>query len=226
MPKVSALLIAPALLGAAVAGYFLADHRSATAATPAPQAEAPAAVAQAAADSPATRPLPPNHPPIAAASGASPHAAGAMPNAENQSPPSVDWKVPSGWQSVANPNPMRLATFRTAEGAEVSVARAGGQVDANITRWAQQFEGAPKPERTEKDVHGLHVTVVHLAGTYAGGMGATEPEQHQGWAMLAAIVEAPGAPYFFKVIGPAGSVDAARPSFDAFVDSIAPHAAP
>jgi hypothetical protein len=76
-------------------------------------------------------------------------------------------------------------------------------------------------------VSGIHVTVVHLAGTYDGSaMGGTTPEKHDGWAMLAAIVEAPGAPYFFKVLGPAADVDRARPSFDSLVSSVTPRSAP
>jgi hypothetical protein len=99
-------------------------------------------------------------------------------------------------------------------------------VDSNILRWSQQFDGAPKPERQEKTVKGLHTIVVRLAGTYSGGMGTTAPESHPGWAMLAAIVEAPGAPYFFKVVGPAAQVDAARAAFDATVDSVTPRPTP
>lgn len=220
MPKrLSASLIAPAVLGAALAAYFLASHGAATAAAPtlAPVAAAPTTPAPAA--------LPANHPRIP---GMPPHGqrpGGSIPNGENQRPPSIDWKAPTDWQTLANPNPMRLATYRAGDNAEVSIARAGGPVDANVLRWSQQFEGAPQPARTEKDVRGLHVTMVRLAGTYDGsGMGTT-PERHEGWAMLAAIVEAPGAPYFFKVVGPAADVDKARASFDSLVGSVTPRAA-
>jgi hypothetical protein len=222
MPKrVSPVFIVPAILGAALAGYFLTSHRSATAAASIAPVEAVKPT------TPAPASLPPNHPHVPGMSphGGPPHASGAMPNGENQRPPSIDWKVPGGWQTVANPNPMRLATYRITDAAEASVARAGGPVDANVLRWSQQFDGAPQPDRSEKQVSGLHVTVVRLAGTYEGGMGMGTPEKHDGWAMLAAIVEAPGAPYFFKVVGPAADVDRARGSFDSLVDSVTPHAA-
>ncbi|MGO8993858.1 MAG: hypothetical protein ACLQVI_11055 [Polyangiaceae bacterium] len=223
MPKpVSATFILPAILGAAVAGYLLADHGSATAAAPA--SAAPAETAAPA--TPPTAALPPNHPHVPGMPPHAQHGGGAMPNGENQRPPSIEWKVPADWQTLPNPSPMRLATYRAGDGAELSIARAGGPVDANVLRWQQQFEGTPQAERSEKDVRGLHVTVVRIAGTYdASGMSSTAPEKHDGWAMLAAIVEAPGAPYFFKLLGPAAQVDKVRGSFNGLVDSVAPRAA-
>jgi hypothetical protein len=153
------------------------------------------------------------------------HGGAAIPNAENHEPPSLDWTAPSEWKALANPNPMRLATYRVGEGAEFSVARAGGPVDANIARWSQQFEGSPAVERSEMDVRGLHVTVVRIAGTYdASSMGGSL-EKRDGWAMRAAIVQAPGAPYFFKLLGPAAQVDAARASFEGLLASVAPRSA-
>jgi hypothetical protein len=218
--RVSPTFILPAILGAALAGYLLADHGSATAA---PTARARLEAATPA--SPSSDSLPANHPPVAGMSQHRPHGSGAMPNGENQKPPSIDWKVPGEWQSLPNPSPMRLATYRAGAGAELSIARAGGPVDANVLRWSQQFDGAPQAERSDKEVHGLHVTVVRIAGTYdASGMGAASTEKHERWAMLAAIVEAPGAPYFFKLLGPAADIDHARASFDSLVDSVGPHA--
>ncbi len=213
--KVLPLVIAPLLVGSGLAGYFVGDHRSAGAAS-APASDGSATeVANAAA-------LPPDHPAVPGR----PHATGMLPNAENQRPPSIDWTVPPTWQSLPNANPMRLATYRAEGGAEATVARAGGPIDSNILRWSQQFAEAPAPERDSKTVRGLRVTVVHLRGTYSGGMGTTTPETHDGWAMRAAIVEAPGAPYFFKILGPAADVDRARQSFDAVVDSVTPKSAP
>jgi hypothetical protein len=221
MPKrISSALLVPAILVPAIAAYAFANHRAATAAPPGASLAVATTVATAAPPG-----LPPNHPHVAGQSPHGPHAGGALPNGENQAPPSIEWKVPNGWQTLPNPNPMRLATYRAAEGPEVSVARAGGPADANILRWSEQFEGAPQADRTEKQVAGLRATIVHIAGTYGGGMGTAEPEKHEGWAMLAAIVEAPGAPYFFKVVGPAAEVDRSRASFDALLESIAPRAA-
>jgi len=112
-----------------------------------------------------------------------------------------------------------------AEPAELTVARAGGSTDANIERWRGQFEGGSTPKRTESTVRNLKVTVVELAGSYhAASMmpGASPSEPHPGWALLAAIVETPGSPYFFKLVGPAAGVKATRSQFDALIASITP----
>jgi|CZKU01.1.fsa_nt_gi hypothetical protein len=167
--------------------------------------------------------LPPDHPPI-----------GGM-NAQ-QGPASADdapglrWTMPAGWQAAPNPSPMRLATYHVpgpsggALDAEMSVARAGGTTEANIQRWVGQFDDAGPDEQTEKTVRGLHVTTVEVTGTYLGaGMGpgaASAPRPK--WSLLAAIVETPGSPYFFKLVGPAATVRAGRAAFDGLVGSFTP----
>jgi hypothetical protein len=171
--------------------------------------------------------LPPNHPPVGDTS---------MPPQMQMAPasdaqPAITWKVPDGWQVATKTSPMRLATYRTppaqggTDGAEMSVMRAGGDTDANVKRWAGQFDDSPGPKRTDRTVHGVHVTVVELEGTFRGGgmmmMGAA-PAPQPDWAMLAAIAEAPETSYFFKLVGPRAAVKAARSSFDSLVGSIAP----
>ena len=163
--------------------------------------------------------LPPDHPAIAG--GGSPHAS--MPSAASEAPALV-WKMPSGWQESPNPNAMRLATYRVPGGVEVSVSRAGGSTDANIQRWIAQFDDVGRDARTEKTVHGVRIVAVDVTGTYVGGgmtMGA-DSAARTGWAMVGAIVEGRGLPYFFKMIGPAAAVLAAHPAFDRLVDGISP----
>jgi hypothetical protein len=219
--RLSPSLLLPAVLCAAVAAYFVADHATSSAATP-PTASGAPTLGSTELASPA---LPPNHPPITGMSPHGPHGMGGpmMPNGDNQQPPAIAWTAPSSWQGQPNPNAMRLATYKVGDGAELSVARAGGSVDANVDRWVAQFDGSPRADRSERQVHGLKVTVVRIAGTFLGaGMSATTPEKHDGWAMLAAIVESAGSPYFFKLLGPADQVDRARPGFDALVASVTP----
>ncbi len=166
--------------------------------------------------------LPPNHPPIAAAT--SPHAT--MASAASEAPALV-WKMPGAWQEAPNPNAMRLATYRVQGGVEVSVSRAGGSTEANIERWLGQFDDVGHEVRAEKTVHGLRVVTIDVAGTYAaggmGGMNAAGPvESKPGWALVGAVVESSPPSYFFKMTGPAPAVRAARPVFDRLVDSITP----
>jgi hypothetical protein len=144
-------------------------------------------------------------------------------------PASVSWKVPDGWQTVPNPSTMRLATLRPpraagdTEDAELSVIRAGGSVDANVQRWLGQFDDAGKDEREERTVAGMKVTIVQVKGSFqGGGMMGGAPSKKPGWALLGAIVEAKGTPYFFKMVGPAATVKAAKVGFDKLMASLTP----
>ena len=166
--------------------------------------------------------LPPNHPPIGGSQPA------LLPASDD--PPAITWKAPSAWQSAPNPNAMRLATYRAPassrghEPADMSVTRAGGTAEANIERWLSQFNEAGAETRTIKTVRGLKVTMVEVSGTFTGGSmtpGSAEAPR-KGWALLGAIVETPGSPYFFKLTGEASTVHAARASFVALLDSITP----
>jgi hypothetical protein len=98
-----------------------------------------------------------------------------------------------------------------------------GTTDANIERWLNQFDDRGKDTRAKKDVRGLKVTLVEVSGTYLGGGMMNSPSiPHPGWALLGAVVEAPGTPYFVKVTGPAATVRSARAAFDALIDSLTP----
>jgi hypothetical protein len=162
----------------------------------------------------------------AAPPGAAAAAPGAAPDLRApDEPPAITWTVPSAWKTAPNPSSMRVATYKVAhtgadaEDADVSVVRAGGTADANIARWREQFEGAVKETRTVKTVHGLKVTIVEINGTYLGGAGGSATSR-PGWSLVAAIVETPQLPYFFKLTGPAATARGARASFDKLVESI------
>lgn len=168
--------------------------------------------------------LPPNHPAIGGGSGG---AAGSI-GPSNDETVGMTWKMPSAWKVAPSPNTMRIATYRVPatsgdEDAEVSVSRAGGTVDANIERWAAQFDTAGKEVRAVRTVRGLKVTIVEIHGTFQGsGMAATAPAPRAGWAMLAAIVETQGTPYFVKMVGPEATMTASRAAFDELVASVTP----
>jgi hypothetical protein len=183
-----------------------------------------------------TAALPPGHPSVPGMGmsmgigmgGHGPHGGSAVvPNGDNQAPAAIDWKPPSSWTSLPNPNPMRLATYKVTEATELSVARAGGTVDANVERWSAQFESAPKIDRRERDVRGVKVTIIRIGGTFLGnGMAGGAADKREGWSMLAAIAQSVGSPYFFKLVGPSDQIDRARAGFDALVDSITPRTTP
>jgi hypothetical protein len=123
---------------------------------------------------------------------------------------------------------MRIATYRIprapgdSEDGELTVTRAGGTTEANLQRWLGQFDGSSTNARAERTVQGLRVTVVSVRGTYlGGGMMQSAPSSPQpSWGLLGAIIETPGSPYFFKMLGPVSTVGATRASFDAMIAGV------
>jgi hypothetical protein len=143
-----------------------------------------------------------------------------------------------GWISEAPTSSMRQAQYRfpraegDAEDAELAVfffQGGGGSVQANVERWIGQFsksDGSPAKDiakTTHRKANGIPLTVVDVTGTYDGGMAMQqEPALKSNYRMLAAVAEASNGPWFFKLTGPAKTILKWQPSFDAFLESIAP----
>ena len=155
-----------------------------------------------------------------------------------QSLKGISVAVPDGWEIVP-PSGMRLAEYTlpgTVEnGADASLTvfyfgpNQGGSVEANIERWYGQFsqpdKGSTKARsrRWEAKVGNMAVTHVDIGGTFSGGMapmGGGGPQEE--YRMLGSIVMAPAGPYFFKLVGPAATVQAWSESYDGFIASIQP----
>ena len=143
----------------------------------------------------------------------------------------VTWSMPQRWV-VAPPRQMRVATYSIApaegdaEPAECGVFYfgndQGGSVDANIDRWINQFEVKSAPVRTSKDVNGLTVTLVQIAGTYLAPAGPMMQSQgkKENFKLLGAIVQAPEGSVFFKLTGPARTIAAAEGDFNGLISSV------
>jgi len=143
----------------------------------------------------------------------------------------IKWSVPRTWSDLPGSS-MRVATYKVPgpKGAEAGEAAVfffgpgqGGSVDANVERWSRQFEGTPKPERSQKRVNDLAITIVRLAGTYLapGGPMMQSQGKRPDYRLTGVIVEAPEGLVFFKLTGPAATVGAAQADFDALVASLA-----
>ena len=107
----------------------------------------------------------------------------------------------------------------------------GGGVQENLERWYGQMtqpDGKASKDAgvvTIKSVKALKVTALDLPGTYKGMAtpGGPPASAKDGYRLLAAIVEGPGGPWFFRVIGPEATVKASRPAFAAFIDGVEAH---
>ena len=150
------------------------------------------------------------------------------------------FSIPSEWVRVPAPSDMRAAQFRVPKsGSDAEDAEAvlfffgegkGGGAQDNLDRWYGQMtqpDGKPSKDVgtvTIKTVNSLKVTALDLPGTYKGmpapGTAATT---QPGYRLLAAVVEGEGGPWFFRIVGPDATVKAAKPAFDAFIESVEAH---
>ena len=113
-------------------------------------------------------------------------------------------------------------------------AEGAGSVDANIARWAGQFrqpDGLPSLDvarRHEFEVNGVKVRTIALEGTYVAAVTPGSEEQlnrpHRG--LHAAVVLTDAGPYYFKVVGPAETVDLWTASLKEMIGSLEPAPVP
>lgn len=143
-------------------------------------------------------------------------------------------RIPEAWTSEPPATPMRVAQYRVPgpDGdAQLLVFRfpgGAGTADANITRWVGQFSqpdgSATKDhaqvQRTRSDA--LSLTRLDVSGSYSGQQMPGAPPQPAiaDGRLLALIVEGSGDPYFFKLLGPAGTVGKWTEAWGRMVDSI------
>jgi hypothetical protein len=149
----------------------------------------------------------------------------------------LQYTAPSDWISEAPTSASRRAQYKLpraagdSEDAEMAIyhfAGGGGTPQANVDRWLSQFtkaDGSPAADsaKVEKKTIGtIPVTTVDVSGTYAGSMmmmqQASKGKPHV--RMLAAIAEANGGLWFFKLTGPENTVKKYQPGFDTFIHSI------
>ena len=149
----------------------------------------------------------------------------------------VSFDAPSAW--TATPKPMRTANYTIPAAAgdsqdgEMAVhyfgPGQGGGVEANVRRWLGQFvkaDGSPlspgDADRSEHEVNGLRVTLLDVEGTYLFKPFPMAPRATPmpGYRMLAAIVQGPDAPIFFKLTAPAKTAAAAEADFREVIASL------
>jgi gluconolactonase len=128
--------------------------------------------------------------------------------------------VPEGWKKKQPKSQMRLVEYEVPakEGdkspGEFVIFHFGGQgggLEENITRWVGQTE----PEgRKVKLISGKSpkgdYTLVDVTGTYKKSIGPPiqqKTQRMEGWRVINVYLNCPGGPYFFKIDGPAKTVE-------------------
>lgn len=144
--------------------------------------------------------------------------------------PGAVFDLPAGWQAEAPSSSMRLAqaTIPGDAGAgQLTVfyfgPGGGGPVDANLDRWLGQVEvdAGSTPTRdtfTKGEFRGTWVEVIGTIKPSTMGVGPTTPQPDS--RLIAAVVEGPQGPWFFKSTGPASTLEAQRPAFLAMLQSV------
>jgi hypothetical protein len=132
---------------------------------------------------------------------------------------------------------MRVKTYivkaaeRNTENAECAVFYfgngAGGDKQANLERWENQFEqsdgrtSADLAQISEMEIINLRVTIIELGGIYRAPSGPSMQvkEKKPDYMLLGAIIEAPEGLVFFKLVGPRQTVEKARHDFLEMINS-------
>jgi hypothetical protein len=162
--------------------------------------------------------LPPGHPDISSAPGAT------MPAMTGSAQPQLTWKTPEGWTEVP-PGEMRVASFKiqgqNGKQAEVSVIPLPGlpgSDDANVNRWRGQVGlSAASPDELKKSAESIE----------AGGQPAQlydiagqNPANGEAARILGVIQHRNDAVWFFKMTGDADLAEQQKPAFVAFLKSV------
>ena len=143
----------------------------------------------------------------------------------------LTFSKPASWIDRASSSQMRVAEFVVGKAAGDSedgelivyyFGGTGGTVEANLQRWASQFQSGTDPIRTTATVNGLKLTSLDVSGTYVAEVrpGATERHNKPGFRMRATVVETPKGPYFIKLTGPAATIAGASAAFEQFLNSL------
>jgi hypothetical protein len=162
--------------------------------------------------------LPPGHPDVSSAPGAS------LSTASESTLPQLTWKTPEGWTEVP-PTEMRVASFKVtgANGkqADVSVVPLPGMPgsdDANVNRWRGQVGLSPvsseelKKSAENVEAGGQPAQLYDIAGK--------NPGSGDDMRILGVIQHRADAVWFFKMTGDANLVEQQKPAFVEFLKSL------
>jgi hypothetical protein len=155
----------------------------------------------------------------------------------------LEWDDPPGWRREQPSSSMRRAQYKVTKmgadpaDAEMTVITFGGGMggsnEANIQRWLGQLEQpdgrqtSEVAQRRSLTVQGMNVLIVEAPGRIRGGgsmmPGAPSTPGFDRGRLLAAIVETPNGPWFFKLTGGDETVSSARTAFEAMLRTIRVH---
>ena len=143
---------------------------------------------------------------------------------------SARWLPRAGWRSSRHSS-MRVAQYGLPGPAGEATLGIfffgpgqGGSVEANIERWHGQFtqgDGQPaQGRRWTRQVGDIEITGLDISGTFSAGMGMGDSDPQADSRMLGAIAVHRSGTVFFKMTGPAQTVEQWVASFDEFLGTL------
>jgi hypothetical protein len=137
--------------------------------------------------------------------------------------PTVKYDTPKGWDELAEPGEMRVATFAVKEDgqvADVGIAAFPGMPGGllrNINRWRDKVKLGPiTADQLDRELHEMEV-----AGQPAVFVDYTGPAGERGPERLLGVIARHGAySWFFTMKGPADLVGSQKSTFKTFVKSV------
>lgn len=136
--------------------------------------------------------------------------------------------APPNWKRTKPGSSYYLAEFAlphaendTTDG-RVTVSFGSGSMDANIDVFAGEFESVSQdPKQETKDIAGLQVTFVDIAGAYTNQHAQSAPAVPlPGYRMILAVIPVGGQLCFVKAVGPQQTIAANVEGIDTFVRSV------
>jgi hypothetical protein len=104
----------------------------------------------------------------------------------------------------ADNHPTELVIFHFGKGS-------GGNAADNVARWTKMFEDAKPPKVTEETIAGAKATIVEIQGTYLQRSRPMDtsipPDKRPSHRMIGVVLETANGPYFFRLVGPEGTVE-------------------
>jgi hypothetical protein len=142
---------------------------------------------------------------------------------------SLRYEVPGEWVSERPRSNLRKAQYRVPDkdgqeqAAELVVFHFGpdaGSLEQNLERARSQIspdDESGEPDEASFEAGGLRVSTLDAQGTYSDQLsGESRPDSRMLWAYVAT----PAGPYFFKLVGPRGTVSDWAAEFGSMLRSV------
>ena len=179
--------------------------------------------------------LPAGHPPLSAAPPSADSLIAPPPPGTGTGETGLVWDAPADWISETPSSSMRRAQYQVpGPGGDGELVifyfgpGQGGDAMSNAVRWANQFAqpdgqaSADVMKNEEIRVGDVPVLLTEVTGTYSGGMTmmggqSANLENHM---LLGAIAQGGDANWFFKLTGPAATLEPQRDAFRGMIESL------